>query len=81
MFDNKFFINLYVLSLDKSFELYIPVNEKIGNIVKLIKSSLLEYNVTEKNDKLFSLYSGRLYDNNEIVRDTDIKNGTKLILI
>ena len=36
MFDNKLLINLYVLVLDKHFELFIPVDEKVGNIVKLL---------------------------------------------
>ena len=81
MFDNKFLINLYVLSLDRNFEIFIPVDEKIGNILKLIENSLTEYNVVKHDSILFSLFSGQIYNNNDIVRNTDIKNGVKLILI
>ena len=81
MFDNKFLINLYVLSLDRNFEIFIPVDEKIGNILKLIENSLTEYNVVKHGSILFSLFSGQIYNNNDIVRNTDIQNGSKLILI
>ena len=81
MLDNKYLVNLYVLSLDKSFEIFIPIDEKIGNIVKLFNRSLLEYGVSNNAGVLLSLYSGQIYNNNDLVRNTDIKNGTKLILV
>ena len=80
MFDNKLLINLYVLILDKHFELFVPVDEKVGNIVKLLDKSLLDMFPINKQFSLLNLYSGNLYKNNDIVRNTDIQNGTKLIL-
>lgn len=81
MFDNKLLINLYVLSLGKEFEVYMPVNEKIGNISRLLNSSMFEVADEKKNYILFNAESGVSYNNNDIVRNTDIKNGSKLILI
>ena len=81
MFDNKLFINLYVLILDKHFELFVPVDEKVGNIVNLLDRSLLDMFSKNKNFSLLNVYSGNLYKNNDIVRNTDIQNGSKLILI
>lgn len=81
MFENKFMVNLYVLALDKHFELFIPVDEKVGNIVKLINNSLLNNFPNNKKFTLLNLYSGSIYKNNVLVRDTDIQNETKLILI
>ena len=40
MYDNKVLINLYVLSLGKNYELFLPVNEKIGNVSKLLNTTL-----------------------------------------
>ena len=40
MFENKVLVNLYILSLGTNFEIYIPVNEKVGNISKLINSTM-----------------------------------------
>lgn len=79
MFDNKLLVNLYVLSLDKNFEIFIPVDEKVGNVVKLFSKSL--FGVVSNNLVLLNLYSGNVYKNNDIIRRTDIQNGTKLILI
>ena len=82
MFDNKLLVDLYVLTLDKHFEIFIPVDEKIGNIVKLLKKTLFNINNIDKdNFALMNLYSGNVYKNNDIVRNTDIQNETKLILI
>lgn len=81
MFDNKLLIDLYVLSLDRHFEIFIPVDEKVGNIVKLLGKSLLDTLSSSRKFTLLNLYSGNVYKNNDIVRNTDIKNGTKLILI
>lgn len=81
MFENKFMVNLYVLALDKHFELFIPVDEKVGNIVKLINNSLLNNFPNNREFTLLNLYSGSIYKNNVLVRDTDIQNETKLILI
>lgn len=81
MFDNKFLVNLYVLVLDRHFELFIPIDEKVGNIVKLIDNSLFSMFSSDKKFTLLNLYSGCVYKNNDLVRNTDIQNGTKLILI
>ena len=81
LFDNKLLINLYVLSLGKRFEVYIPVNEKIGNISRLLNATMFETSDDKKNYILFNAESGISYNNNDLIRDTDIKNNTKLILI
>ena len=80
MFENKVLINLYVLSLDKHFEIYFSVNDKIGNILILLKKSLFEEEIN-KNFILLNLLNGTIYNNNDIVRQTDIKNGAKLMLV
>lgn len=80
MFDNKFLIDLYVLALDKHFELFIPIDEKVGNIVKLLDKSLLTM-INDKKFCLLNVYTSTVYNNNDIVRNTDIKNGTKIILM
>lgn len=80
MFDNKLLINLYVLSLDKNFEIFVPVNDKIGNIVKLLGKSFFGM-LSNKNYVLLNLSNGKVYNNNDIIKNTDIQNGSKLILI
>lgn len=83
MLDNKIFVNIYILVIDKSFDVYIPINEKVGNILNLFKNNCCEtYGLDSKKEfALLNLTSGKLYDYNTIIRDTDIDNDTKLLLI
>lgn len=81
MFDNKILVSLYVLSLGETFEMFIPVNEKVGNITKLLNTTLFDSINFEKNNRILNLDTGEVYKNNDIVRDTSINNATKLMLI
>lgn len=81
MLDNKILINLYSLSLGKNFEIYIPVNEKIGNISKVLNLTMFDSIDTTKNNMILNLETGNTYKNNDLIRNTDIKNGSKLLLI
>ncbi|MBQ2872658.1 MAG: hypothetical protein IJE89_01500 [Bacilli bacterium] len=81
MFDNKLLVELYILSLDKKFEVFVPINDKIGNISNLLSKNFQTLFNEKENYVFLNLYNGKVYNNNEIVRNTDIKNGTKLLLI
>ncbi len=81
MFDNKVLVNLYILSLGKNYEVYIPVNEKIGNISRLLNTTMFNSINEEKNYILFNAETAEVYQNNDLIKKTSIKNGTKLILI
>lgn len=81
MFDNKLLVELYILSLDKKFEVYIPINDKIGNISNLLSRNFQNLFSKNNNYVFLNLSTGKIYNNNDIIRNTDIKNGTKLLLI
>ena len=81
MLDNKLLINIYILSLGKKYEAFIPINEKIGNITKLLNTTMFDSIDFEKNNRIMNAESGIIYKNNDIIRDTDIENGSSLLLI
>ena len=81
MFENKVLVNLYILSLGMNFEIYIPVNEKVGNISKLINSTMFDSIDMEKNFTILNVEDGTCYKKNDLVRNTNIKNGTKLLFV
>lgn len=81
MLDNKVLVNLYILSLSTSYELFIPINEKVGNIAKLLNVTMFDSINVDKNYILINIETGYQYKNNELIRNTDIKNGCKLILV
>ena len=82
---NKILIELEIPLLEKSFDLFIPINKKIGTIKRLIEDSLKdltdnEYEIREDTN-LYSKDTGEIYDVNKNVRDTDLQNGSRIILI
>ena len=82
---NKILIKLYVLSLNKEFDMFIPVNEVVWQIKKLLISSLTDItDVSMLDDSkyvLINIDTGNVYKNNDIIIDTDIRNYSKLLLI
>lgn len=81
MYENKVLIRLSILSLNDSYELFIPVNEKIGNITRLLNNIMFDSIDFSRNIILINVQNGQYYKNNTIVRDTDIVNGTHLLLL
>lgn len=83
---NKYLINVIVPSIEMEFDVYIPNNKKVGTIKKYILESIKELSENSYDKMLNEVRfcdrdTGKDYDNNLMVKDTDIKNGTKLIII
>lgn len=82
---NKVLIRLIVPELDNTFDIFIPVNEVIWKIKKLIVKSISDLTGTPLDTNveyiLLNKDNCKLYSNNEIVINTDIRNATELILI
>ena len=82
---NKVLIKLIIPELDTNFDVFIPVNEVIWKIKQLLLKSINDMiNIplnTDINYVLLNKSNSRIYSNNEIVINTDIRNGTEIILI
>ena len=82
---NKVLIKLIVPELNETFDVFIPVNEYVWKIKKLIAKSvsdLLNVHINlESNYLLLNKDSCVFYDDNTIVINTDIRNGSEIILI
>ena len=82
---NKILIELEIPAIEKKFDLFIPINKKIGTIKSLIEKGLAESNDIDyeikEDTNLFSKDTGNIYDVNNTVRDTDLKNGSRIILL
>jgi len=81
---NKVLIKLIIPSLMSEYEIFIPVNERISKIKDLLIKSLVDLSDNQldltKKYNLIDPDTGIIYENNLIVRDTNIKNSKKLIL-
>jgi len=83
--DNKVLVKLIVPELDSNFDVFIPVNEVIWKIIKMLVKSVSDLSDIKidknKNFVLINKINTRVYNSNEILINTDIRNGTELILI
>ena len=82
---NKILIELEVPLIEKKYDLFIPINKKVGTIKNLIEKALLEVTENEyeikEDTNLYSKDTGNVYDVNLTVRDTDLQNGSRIILL
>ena len=82
---NKILIELEIPLIEKYYDLYIPINKKIGTIKRLIENTLVDLTdnayVIKEDTNLYSKETGQIYDVNKSVRETDLKNGSRIILI
>ena len=85
MNNNKVLIKLLVPSLNETYDVYIPVNETVNKVIKLMVKAVsdLSGQLINKDEEyiLINLSTSREYKNNEIIIDTEIRNSTELILL
>ncbi len=84
MMEYKALIKLFVPEIEETFELYIPINKTIGELSILLKqtvNSLSGAYPIKPRVELWNRRTNMFYSYGLLVRDTDIKNGTELVMI
>ena len=82
---NKVLVKLRVPEMDQEFDIYLPVNKKIGNIIILLNKAINE--ITNDNFKisttntLYNCFTGERYKVDSLLLETNIRNGTNLVLL
>ena len=80
----RVYVTLDVPILDTSYELLVPIDRRIHDLVELLRNNIKELQENYYKNKIpnvFNKSNGQLYDMNLIIKDSDIKTGTRLILI
>jgi len=82
---NKILIELIVPEIDEKYDLYIPINKKVGNIVVLLNRALKEMTngvyVASNTSCIYNSVTGEKYHMDVLVRETDIRNGSILVIL
>ena len=82
---NKILVELSVPYIEKSYDVFIPINKKIGTMKNLIEEALVDLTggayVIKKDTNVYSQETGEIYNVNTSIKDTDLKNGSRIILI
>ena len=85
MENNKILVELDIPLIEKSYDLYILINKTVGTVKKLIEDALVEMTegayIIKQDTNFYSKETGQIYDVNHKVRETDLKNGSRIILI
>lgn len=83
--ENKVLVKVILPELDVNYDVFIPVNEMIWKINKLLIKSLSDVTGiimdTNKDYIMINKDNGRIYNNNDLVIDTDIRNTTEILLL
>lgn len=83
--NNKVLVELVVPALEESYDVFIPVNRKIGNVIELLSKIVAEmsqgYFIANGRNSLYSGDTGEKYKMNDLVLNTDMRNGSKIILM
>ena len=83
--NNKILIELEIPLIEKKYDLFIPVNKKIGTIKRLIENALVDLTdnayVPRDDSNFYSKETGQIFDVNKTVRDTELRNGSRIILL
>lgn len=82
--NDKVLVELSVPLLDQTFDVFLPHNKCIGNIIGLLNKSLEDISngafIASDKNFLYNKTTGERYDINIPLGKTNIKNGTRLIL-
>lgn len=82
--DFKVYILIEAPVLEKTYELFVPVDRRIHDIIEILKKNIPELSegyFKNNNISLYSKSTGRPYDMNQIIKNSNIKMGTRLIII
>lgn len=82
---NKVLVKLLVPEIDMHYDVYLPINKKIGNIINLLNEAVVELSNGEfmfsQQNSLINGITNENYMPDKQLIETDIRNGTVLILL
>ena len=82
---DKVLVKLYVPTIEAEYNVWLPINKKIHNLISLIVKSINElsggYYKPSKMPMLYDKLTAKAYDINLTIKQNNIKNASELILI
>lgn len=85
MDNNKILLEVFIPLIEEEYDVFVPVNKTMGTIKKIIEKGIIDlsdngYTVKEDTN-LYSKETGDIYNVNLKLTETDLKNGSQVILI
>ncbi len=83
--NNKVLVKVLIPEIDEVYDVFIPINIRIGMVIKLLNESLGEISnglyVSKDNRKIYNVADANPYPFNKLVRETNIRNGSTVIFM
>ncbi len=81
---DKILVSIYVLRIDETFDIYIPINKNTQEALNLIQKEIVKlsnetYIINEK--AMLYTENGTVINTNNMVRFSGLTNGQKLLLV
>lgn len=81
----KILVKIYVPMIEKIYDVWLPTGKKIYNVIYLLTKAINELNDggyrPSKMPLLYDKLTAEKYNLNETVAETNIRNGTEIILL
>ena len=81
---DKILVTFYVLSLEEEFDVFIPINVKLAEVLNTIQQTILEMSegnyVINPNPLLYNDLDGKLININNIVKFSGLMNGSRVMI-
>ena len=82
---NKVLVEILVPSIEEKYDVYLPINKKVGNVINLLINAIVESSdgvfVSSNTICLYNSVTGDKYEMDKLIFDTDIRNGSILVLM
>lgn len=82
---NKLLIKIEYPVINQDYELFIPINKSVAKILNLVQKAIIEMNIdiipNRRDIGLYIKSTGELLPMNEIIKNTNIKNGDVLVIL
>ena len=81
---DKILVTFYVLALEEEYDVFIPINVKLAEVLDTIQQTILEmsdgnYEINP-NPLLYNDFDGKLINLNNIVKFSGLKNGSRVMI-
>lgn len=82
--DYKILIKLFLPEMEQNYEMYIPANRTVGQVIELMNKVVNDITLNvypiKEGLQLMNRRNNILCNYNDIVRNTNIRNGTELVM-
>ena len=82
--DFRVYVIIEVPIIDKKYEILVPIDRRIHDLITILKKAIPELNNGYYENNIPNIYnksSGEMYEINTIIKGSNIKTGTRLVLI